>query len=309
MTQKFSNNARSRLVGALSAVATSFTIEAPTADLFPVGNTTDWLTKLNWFKATLEKSTGQVEIVHVGVRNSGSGVFSNVLRGQDGTTALAFDAGSTVGLRITALDVEKALSGEFDELTVSGDATFGGKLTHLGIQSRIIPVGGVIFWPFSVASIPAGFQLCDGTNGTPDMRDRFPIGAAQDVSGESRTNVTGALTKTGGSKDAVLPSHTHVATVGNQSADHSHTGSTSVAGEHTHSAAADIGGRYTAAGATGAGGASTGPAGSHSHTISTGGQSASHNHAVTNASTGVSPTNANLPPYYAGCWIQAMAYL
>lgn len=110
MTQKFSNNARSRLVGALSNSATTFTIEAPTADLFPVANTTDWLTKLDWFKATLERTTGEVEIVHVGVRSSGSAIFSNVLRGRDGTTALSFSAGETVGLRITSADLEGAIN-------------------------------------------------------------------------------------------------------------------------------------------------------------------------------------------------------
>lgn len=39
------------------------------------------------------------------------------------------------------------------------------------------PIGSITLWPGSIASIPAGWQLCDGTNGTPDMRDIFPLGA------------------------------------------------------------------------------------------------------------------------------------
>lgn len=32
-------------------------------------------------------------------------------------------------------------------------------------------------WFGSVASIPSGFRLCDGGGGTPDLRDRFIVGA------------------------------------------------------------------------------------------------------------------------------------
>jgi len=36
-----------------------------------------------------------------------------------------------------------------------------------------IPVGGIIMWSGSITNIPDGWALCDGTNGTPDLRDRF----------------------------------------------------------------------------------------------------------------------------------------
>lgn len=39
------------------------------------------------------------------------------------------------------------------------------------------PIGSITLWSGSVASIPANWQLCDGTNGTPDLRDRFIQGA------------------------------------------------------------------------------------------------------------------------------------
>lgn len=38
-----------------------------------------------------------------------------------------------------------------------------------------------MIWSGSVASIPAGWQLCDGTSGTPDLRSRFVYGAGSDV--------------------------------------------------------------------------------------------------------------------------------
>ncbi len=57
-------------------------------------------------------------------------------------------------------------------------------------------------WGGSVASIPAGFQLCDGTNGSPDLRGLFVIGAGGAY----------AVAATGGSTTIVannLPAHTH----------------------------------------------------------------------------------------------------
>lgn len=52
-----------------------------------------------------------------------------------------------------------------------------------------LPSGTILLWSGSIASIPSGFVLCDGTLGTPDLRDRFVVGAgltyAVDASGGS----------------------------------------------------------------------------------------------------------------------------
>lgn len=40
-----------------------------------------------------------------------------------------------------------------------------------------IPVGGIILWSGSIASIPTNWHLCDGTNGTPNLQDNFVVGA------------------------------------------------------------------------------------------------------------------------------------
>jgi hypothetical protein len=55
----------------------------------------------------------------------------------------------------------------------------------------MIPLGGIISWSGSVATIPDNYALCDGTCGTPDLRDRFIIGAGN----------TYAVGGTGGSAD------------------------------------------------------------------------------------------------------------
>jgi hypothetical protein len=65
-----------------------------------------------------------------------------------------------------------------------------------------IPTGGIILWSGSVGAIPSGWALCNGTNGTPDLRSRFVIGAG------SAYNVAA----TGGSANAVVVSHSHSVT-------------------------------------------------------------------------------------------------
>ena len=57
----------------------------------------------------------------------------------------------------------------------------------------------IIAWYGSIASIPSGFVICDGNNNTPDLRDKFIIGAGNNY----------AVDDTGGSKDATLVTHTH----------------------------------------------------------------------------------------------------
>lgn len=129
MPQLITNNATSRLVGSLASGATSMTIEAPTADRFPVANTSNWVSPVNWFKAVIQNSLGAIEIVRVGIRASGSAVFSNLQRAQEGTTALDFDAGAVVRLSFTAGDLQAALAGVDQAVRLTGAQTVDGVKT------------------------------------------------------------------------------------------------------------------------------------------------------------------------------------
>lgn len=84
-----------------------------------------------------------------------------------------------------------------------------------------LPKGIITMWSGSIAAIPSGWALCDGTNGTPDLRDRFIAGARQDEGGVAKTNVTGTLSISG---DGEIPAHSHG--VGALT--------TASAGEHSH---------------------------------------------------------------------------
>jgi hypothetical protein len=62
-----------------------------------------------------------------------------------------------------------------------------------------IPAGIIMLWSGSQATIPSGWLLCDGTNGTPDLRGRFIIGAgsiAASVTGTAGASVTGSISGT-----------------------------------------------------------------------------------------------------------------
>jgi hypothetical protein len=65
-----------------------------------------------------------------------------------------------------------------------------------------LPSGAIILWSGSIGSIPSGYVICDGTNSTPDLRDRFVVAAGNNYS----------VGQTGGSADAIVVSHTHTAT-------------------------------------------------------------------------------------------------
>lgn len=78
-----------------------------------------------------------------------------------------------------------------------------------------VPSGGIIIWSGLADAVPDGWALCDGTNGTPDLRGRFVLGAL-DAEHE--------IGQTGGSEEVTLtieqmPTHHHVvevATIGSQ---------------------------------------------------------------------------------------------
>lgn len=136
--------------------------------------------------------------------------------------------------------------------------------------AALVPAGMIMIWSGSVGSIPSGWVLCNGSNSTPDLRDKFVIGAGNSY----------AVAATGGSKDAVVVSHTHTATVTDPG--HLHTYRENVSPEYVGTGVyrTDVWNDST----------------SNTSTATTG-------ITVTNSTTGVSGNNANLPPYYALCYI------
>ena len=89
-------------------------------------------------------------------------------------------------------------------LTSSGNIS-AGSLNVAGFSTNaLVPSGVVVMWSGSVASVPSGWRLCDGVGGTPDLRDRFIVGAGNSY---NPGNIGGANTVTLSVNE--IPSHTH----------------------------------------------------------------------------------------------------
>jgi hypothetical protein len=121
-----------------------------------------------------------------------------------------------------------------------------------GASATPVATGVIVWWSGSIASIPAGWALCDGNSGTPDLRNRFVIGAGDGTGG------TLAIGAQGGSASAVT----------NTSALHGHTMLMFLAGAHTHGdTISEAGGTHTHLFATGNTTLTQGQMPSHSHTF------------------------------------------
>jgi len=174
-------------------------------------------------------------------------------------------------------------------------------------SNALNPTGEIKMWPTGTA--PLGFLLCNGASlstttysalfavigytfggsgssfNLPNFRDKMPIGAG----------ATYAANASGGSKDAILVSHTHTAT-----ANLNFSGSALPA--HTHSALVQpnfdaTNGGGVLSGQSALKGFNTSTLPSAVVSVSAGTPSGTVSGTVTNSTAGVSPTDANLPPY------------
>ena len=175
-----------------------------------------------------------------------------------------------------------ALTGTPTAPTASSGTNTTQLATTAFVIANAIPSGLISMWSGTIASIPSGWVLCNGSNSTPDLRNKFIIGAHSDSTGIAYSTITGSNTQSGGSKDSIVVSHTHTATSVVTDPSHVHT---------------QIGTSPGIAGLEGAGSAAV------ANTSNTGSAVTGITVATTNASTGSSGTNQNLPPYYALAFI------
>jgi microcystin-dependent protein len=140
----------------------------------------------------------------------------------------------------------------------------------------VIPTGLITLWSGAVGSIPSGWALCNGANGTPDLRNRFIIGAGSAYS----------VGSTGGSANSIVVSHTHTATSVVTDPGHEHVSNS-------------VGLSNVNINWVGTGGADYNTSGSEETASATTGITVG----TTISSAGASGTNANLPPYYALAYI------
>jgi hypothetical protein len=220
-----------------------------------------------------------------GINNAIRELMSQLKAQQDGSSGDPFTLTGTLTAAAVVASGTVTSSGT---LAVTGNLTLDGASgtsgqSLLSAGSGATPTWGtpfitgmIMMWSGSIASIPSGWVLCNGSNGTPDLRDRFVVGAGS----------TYSVAGTGGSANAIVVSHTH-------------TGTTNGAGSHTHTINGD------AINSTGINNTviSFNQGISTTFTSSAVNSVGDHTHGFTTDSSGSSGTNANLPPYYALAFI------
>lgn len=258
-----SGGARQLILGSGCQIDKPYIINNGLADAVTVKNTTGTgvavpAGKTMW---VYNNGTNVVEVQnYTAVSSGGTGLSTltanNVILG-NGTSAVQFVAPGTSG----------------NVLTSNGT-------TWASVTPNPFITGMIMLWSGSVASIPSGWALCNGSNGTPDLRNRFVVGAGS----------TYAVAATGGSADAIVVSHTHTAASSSSVTDPGHG--------HTYGRASGIFGNGFAF--------QDGSLNGTGYTTNTAVTGVTVATSTTVNSTGSSGTNANLPPYYALAYIMKL---
>jgi hypothetical protein len=227
--------------------------------------------KISEYSATASNNTdiGGINIAEgcapSGINNAILELMAQLKDQQTGTDADSFVVGGAFtcsGAAVFSSTV--ALGASATATTQSANDNSTKVATTAYVASASIPSGCIVIWSGSSASIPSGWYLCDGSNSTPDLRNRFVVGATS----------TYAVGATGGSANAIVVSHTH--SVSDPGHNHSLGFQNTTIDQNSGSAG------LVRQGSSNTGTATTG---------------------ISISSTGDSGTNANLPPYYALCYI------
>ena len=175
--------------------------------------------------------------------------------------------------------IVNAAASQIQELA-SGDSLIGITTVTAStfVGNGTIPIGGIIMWSGTIANIPTGWALCNGSNSTPDLRNRFIVGAhSGGGTGITSTTGPGFSTTTGALSANYTP--------GNTGGETSHQLTIAELASHTHGVPdADQNAGYG------------------SGNFDTGGQSNIQGYPLT-TSTGGDNYHENRPPYYALAFI------
>jgi hypothetical protein len=260
-------------------------------------------TKISEYSSTAASNT-DVANINIAEGCSPSNI-NNAIRAVMGHLKNFQDGSSADSLTIAGTLTSSSTLAVTGGLTLDGSAGTSGQVL-LSAGSGNTPTWGsafvagmIMMWSGTIATIPSGWYLCDGNNGTPDLRNRFIIGANADDGGAAKTNVTGTATQSGGSKDLIVPAHTHTS---------NYSDNTNYLKNVQMSTATGAG--------SGANPISIPEDGTYSDYITSGRNDGGNRwlrfqnsgttlttRTLTTDSTGSSATNANLPPYYALAFI------
>tara|TARA_R110002051_G_scaffold284449_1_gene346593 strand:+ start:559 stop:1146 length:588 start_codon:yes stop_codon:yes gene_type:complete len=124
---------------------------------------------------------------------------------------LAFGGGGSASAELTAHTHNAALSGDGGDLSETLTDMNGVALYSLITGISEVPTGVIMMWAGILANIPAGYNLCDGTNGTPNLIAKFIRSVATDATEPGSTGGADSITLTGA--ESGLVSHTHTSSL------------------------------------------------------------------------------------------------
>ena len=206
-------------------------------------------------QATFPNLTGPVTLTQAQINSAVYTTGGQTIAGTTTLTTMVVTAGSTLGgttnhtgpLTGTTAVFSGAVSGS--TVTASGavsgatvastagvtgtTGTFSTSVSspsHLKGGFELLPAGVGMYWLGSIASIPGGYHICDGTSGTPDLRDKFLVAAGGTYTVAQTGGATSVTLVTGN-----LPSHNHTGSdSGHTHYDYGHAHGISQS-DHSHS--------------------------------------------------------------------------
>lgn len=114
--------------------------------------------------------------------------------------------------------------------------------TRITIVGSSMPAGMIMLWHGTLANIPLGWVLCDGTDSTPDLRDKFVRGAAD---AQDPGTTSGSDTHTHTTPSAGAHSHSSEAASSTKSVDYNQDGVTTLVNLSTHTHVINWGGNHS----------------------------------------------------------------
>ena len=193
-----------------------------------------------------------------------------------------------------------------NDVSLTGNASVTGNISASSLSisgfpsNPLVPTGIIVMWSGSIGTIPSGWALCNGGNGTPNLTDRFIVAAGSTY---NPGNTGGANTVSLSLSE--IPSH-------------SHTGTTDLTGSHTHTHEDDFsyvntgwnsqfpGSYLNAVGTFSGQGTSEGPSNRFAGRNKNTGSSGNHTHNFTTTSIGGSAAHENRPLYYSLAYIMKL---
>lgn len=238
-------------------------------------------------------------------------------RAQEGTEAKSYDDGTVLWLNFTAgvyerLETSDGAQDRADSALDDAKKYADGEISKIPEPDLSIPSGVIVMWSGEESDIPEEWSLCDGSNGTPNLIDRFVVSSGDkynvgDTGGEDSITIS----------TSQLPEHSHGggSLETDDAGNHTHSSGsleTNSSGEHTHSLDIKYLGKGNGWIKSGTSEeieifeGNTGRGGEHSHSI-TGNTNTSgkHSHSIEGETdkVGSGESIENRPPFYALAFI------